>query len=358
MFPGAGSPRYRPSWGCGPKFPEAALSRSTPGSSQVTSYSSQIGSPVAVAKLVSPSQHMRNLLELAACFGRCFIAVAIIAFGVQHLVYADFVTRLAPKLPAAIPGHVLLACAFGIYLIGSGFALLSKKTARPTALLLAASLFASLAFLYAPALAVNLGDVSLWTKAGKALTLSGGALLIAGSLPAEFDQDRTPLAIITLPLAKCIPFARYFLGGFFAYCGVLHFIYVNFVTGLVPSWIPGPVFWTYFSGVALFAAGLGIGFPPTTRLAAALSALMVFLWVLMLHIPRALADLRDSNETTAVFEAIAVSGTALVIAAHPFFVQQRLRITGTNPNTLSSHDLLGIQNVPIAHPNRPESTQL
>jgi uncharacterized membrane protein len=185
---------------------------------------------------------MRNLSELAACFGRCFIAVAMFAFGVQHLVYADFVTRLAPKLPAAIPGHVLLACAFGIYLIGSGFALLSKKTARPTALLLAASLFASLAFLYAPALAVNLGDVSLWMKAGKALTLSGGALLIAEVCPQSSTKIVLLLAIITLPLAKCIPFARYFLGGFFAYCGVLHFIYVNFVTGLVPSWIPGTCF--------------------------------------------------------------------------------------------------------------------
>jgi hypothetical protein len=78
----------------------------------------------------------------------------------------------------------------------------------------------------------------------------------------------------------------------------------------------------------------------------------------MLHIPRALADLRDSNETTAVFEAIAVTGTALLIAAHPFFAQRKLRITGTNSTSLSPHDLLGIQNVPIAHPHRPESTQL
>jgi uncharacterized membrane protein len=175
----------------------------------------------------------------------------------------------------------------------------------------------------------------------------------------EFGYNPAAFAIVTSPLEKCIPFARYFLGGFFAFCGVLHFIYVNFVTGLVPSWIPGPVFWTYFSGVALFAAGLGISFPPTTRLAAALSALMVFLWVLMLHIPRALADLRDSNETTAVFEAIAVSGTALLIAAHPFFLKRRkLLNTGASPATLSPRDLLGIQNVPIAQPNHPESTQL
>jgi len=41
---------------------------------------------------------------------------------------------------------------------------------------------------------------------------------------------------------------------------------------------------------------------------------MVFLWVVLLHIPRAAANLRNPNETTAVFEAIAVAGSALLVA--------------------------------------------
>jgi hypothetical protein len=35
------------------------------------------------------------------------------------------------------------------------------------------------------------------------------------------------------------------------------------------------------------------------------------------HIPRAVADLSVSNETTAVFEALAFSGVAFLIAAAP-----------------------------------------
>ena len=42
---------------------------------------------------------------------------------------------------------------------------------------------------------------------------------------------------------------------------------------------------------------------------------MIFLWVLMLHIPRAVAAPHDSNETTAVFEALAISGAAFLVAA-------------------------------------------
>jgi uncharacterized membrane protein YphA (DoxX/SURF4 family) len=56
--------------------------------------------------------------------------------------------------------------------------------------------------------------------------------------------------------------------------------------------------------------------PLTTRLAATLTAVMILLWVPMLHIPRALADLHNTNETTAVFEALAMSGIAFMIAAH------------------------------------------
>ena len=53
-------------------------------------------------------------------------------------------------------------------------------------------------------------------------------------------------------------------------------------------------------------------------MAAALTALMIFLWVILLHIPRALADLHNTNESTAVFEALAMTGIALLLAAAPF----------------------------------------
>ena len=56
--------------------------------------------------------------------------------------------------------------------------------------------------------------------------------------------------------------------------------------------------------------------PSTTRLAATLSGVMIFLWVVVLHIPRAVAatDAARANETTAVFEALAFSGLGFVLA--------------------------------------------
>jgi uncharacterized membrane protein len=82
---------------------------------------------------------------------------------------------------------------------------------------------------------------------------------------------------------------RFGLGSFMILGGIQHFNYINFVARLVPAWIPGPVSWAYFAGVALIAGGVGMLVPRTMGRAAALSGLMIFLWVLILPLPGAVA---------------------------------------------------------------------
>jgi hypothetical protein len=127
----------------------------------------------------------------------------------------------------------------------------------------------------------------LWTNAGKALALAGAGLLAARSLAA---------------------LSGLFLSAFLILAGVQHFFYAQFVAGLVPAWIPGHLFWTYFAGVALIAGGLGMIAPRTKGLAGYLGRYDPHV-VFLLHIPRAVAALHNANETTAVFEALAISGT-------------------------------------------------
>ena len=173
----------------------------------------------------------------------------------------------------------------------------------------------SFALLYLPSLITTPPNGGLWTNAGKALALAGGCFLVAGSLPLKLGGAVAGLATIANALEKFIPLGRFFLAAFLILGGIEHFIYVQFVSGLVPSWIPGHNFWTYFAGVALIAGGIGICIGRMSRLAAILSGLMIFLWLILLHIPRAMADLSNSNETTAVFEALAFSGAAFLVAA-------------------------------------------
>jgi uncharacterized membrane protein YphA (DoxX/SURF4 family) len=101
--------------------------------------------------------------------------------------------------------------------------------------------------------------------------------------------------------------------------GIEHFVYPAFVATLVPAWIPGHLFWTYFAGVALIAGGIGMMVKSTTRIASLMVGIMIFLWLLMLHIPRAIADPRTGlgNEWTSVFEALAFSGIGFMLAVLP-----------------------------------------
>ena len=117
-------------------------------------------------------------------------------------------------------------------------------------------------------------------------------------------------------LEKFIPAGPIFFSVMMIVFGIDHFLYTDFVATLVPSWIPGHVFWTYFAGIALIGSGLGILFKIKLFQVAWLTSWMLFLWLLVLHIPRAIADphMEKGNEVTSVFEALAFSGVAYVIA--------------------------------------------
>lgn len=247
--------------------------------------------------------------------GRIFVASALVAFGIQHLVYADFITRLVPKLPAWIPAQPTLAYLFGAVLIAGGIALAKPiRKARPVALVLGSIIFLSFAALYLPRLLPDLRNGGLWTQAFKALGFTGALFAIAATLP------RPAPATSSSPPAESAPtdsllllLARIFFGSFLVLCCILHFIYKEFVDTLVPAWIPAARFWTYFSAIALLAGGIGIVWTRTLRLAGLLTGLMIFIWFLILHIPRAFAG-QGPNETTAVFEALAFSGLAFILA--------------------------------------------
>jgi uncharacterized membrane protein len=157
-----------------------------------------------------------------------------------------------------------------------------------------------------PGLVANPHGIML-TASGKALALSGGAFAVAGSLP--LNRRRFEDAWF-LSLGRCC------LGAFMMLGGIQHFIYTDFVAALIPAWIPAHLFWTYFAGVVLIAGGAGLIFSQTARLAAALTGVMLLLWVVLLHVPRAVsaADPQRRNEWTAVFEALAMSGIAFVLA--------------------------------------------
>lgn len=248
--------------------------------------------------------------------GQIFYSLALFVFGLQHLIYHDFVTRLVPFYPAGW-GATRSGAAYliGLGLMGMGGALLLRLQVRTVALVLAVMLFFSFVVLHLPLALTGPAWSGLWTNAGKCLAMCGGALVILG-IGSSGGNDSDRLSASSRWQSLMLLLGRSFLGLFLILCGIQHFLWVNYVTPLVPRWVPGPSeYWVLFSGAALLAGGIGFVLPKTTRLAATMTSGMIFVWVLVLHLPRALRDLSNANETTAFFEALAFTGIALLIAA-------------------------------------------
>ena len=246
--------------------------------------------------------------------GRAFFAIALIGLGIEHFIFGEFVTVRAPAWPESIPGGAIWAPLTGLAFAVAGAAVLLGRRARSAAILAAVLIGAWALLRHIPVLAAAAFLSPAWTGAGKALTLTGGALAIAATFPATDISRRTTLRKLTNLRGEFMVAGRLCLGVFLVITGIQHFKYTTFVASLIPAWFPGnAVSWTYFAGVALIAGGIGLFIPRTARLAALLSGLMVFSWFWIVHIPRTFVSVSDS---IAVFEALAVSGIAFVLAGH------------------------------------------
>jgi uncharacterized membrane protein len=255
---------------------------------------------------------MRTLIPA----GRLLFAIALVAFGIQHIIFQDFITGRAPGWTGDGGwGHAWAYVSGGVFIL-AGFMILSGRRGRYAALVAAAMIVAWAILRHIPIVASEPLFSPAWTSAGKALFLSAGALAIAATLPKEKAHPFATLFGIVNLRSVFITVSLICLGLFFIVTGVQHFIYTEFVASLIPDLIPGPVYWTYFTGVALAAGGLGMIIPRTAPLAALLSGLMVFIWVFVIHMPRAFGGLGSGGEWIALFEAIAVSGIAFVMAGY------------------------------------------
>ncbi len=159
--------------------------------------------------------------------------------------------------------------------------------------------------------------LGVWTSALKELVLAGGGFVVAGSFPYCGRREDSPKESSLMGLlGKIIPFGSVFMCITMISFGIDHFLYAEGVSTLVPAWIPGRMFWTYFAGVVLIGSGVTIILRIQLKLSALLLALMIIIWFLILHIPRAVVDpySLQGNEVSSVFEAFGFSGIAYLIA--------------------------------------------
>ena len=98
----------------------------------------------------------------------------------------------------------------------------------------------------------------------------------------------------------------------FAMFGMMHIMMASNMTGMVPSWVPGGVFWVYVTGMALVAAAISIIAKKQIYLASVLLAVLLGVFVMTIHLPALLGG--DQMAMGGMLKDISLAGGALLIA--------------------------------------------
>ena len=137
---------------------------------------------------------------------------------------------------------------------------------------------------------------------------AGIALFLIGVWAARNDiaQARGMEKIVALNnLCFAVPLAVF---------GAEHLAGARFIMDGVPSYMPWRLFWAYFVGFALIAASLSIATKIAVRWSGLLFGIMMFLFVAMIHIPRALASPHDRIPWVIVFREMSFGGAGWILA--------------------------------------------
>jgi uncharacterized membrane protein len=146
-----------------------------------------------------------------------------------------------------------------------------------------------------------------FSRTAFSMTAASLALLAIGLLAAKNDiaQARGLDKIAALNnLCFAIPLAAF---------GAEHLSGAKFLMEAVPPYMPWRLFWAYFVGFALFAASLSIATKIQVRWSGLLFGIMMFLFVAMLHFPRAVTS-GDRISWTIVFREMSFAGGGWVLA--------------------------------------------
>lgn len=229
-------------------------------------------------------------------------ALGAIGLGAVCLAFHSFALQWQP-VPEALKGNAALAVASALILIAGGALVVWRRTGLTGAALLAGWFGLWVIALHLPVVlrtpAAGLVGALLGLAELLALT-AAGAQLVLTARGAAAPRRALPLPRIALGLSALV-------------FGTSHFVYADFTAAMVPEWIPARLFWAWATGAGHFAAGLALLSGIRAKLAATLLAAMTGSFVLLVHVPRVLADPGSQVEWTMLCMATLIAGSAWVM---------------------------------------------
>jgi uncharacterized membrane protein YphA (DoxX/SURF4 family) len=206
-------------------------------------------------------------------------------------------------VPASWPLRLPLIDFNALILAVAAICLLQRQRVRTGATALLVVMAAWIVGLHMPR--VVAGREAAWAALFECVAVAAGAALAMGSarrVPPASGFDPTARWAIVAFAASLLAF------------GIAHFIYLDFTAAMVPRWIPAQRFWACFTGIAHISAGIGLVTGVLQRWAAALLAAMFCAFAVLVNLPQALGAGDLGPATIGLCFAMALSGSALLVA--------------------------------------------
>jgi uncharacterized membrane protein len=240
--------------------------------------------------------------------GHLVFAITMIGLGIVGLLYRDFVPVWNP-VPASIPGRGVFVYLGPLISLASGVGLLVPRVAAVAARLLLTTLLLWLVLFRLPNFLLTSPFEACWSVFPLAVMLAASWVLYVWFAA---DWDRQHLRLVGGKYGLRVAHALY--GFSLIFFGSAHFIDVKDTLSLVPSWLPGHVFWAYFTGGAFIAAGVAVLAGRWARLAAILSALQIGLFLLLVWLPIVAAGSKVPFQWSETILNAALLAAAWVVA--------------------------------------------